>query len=229
VDEVFRERASGTIGPFRRRQAKTHSRMMREELGESFEHLRLAAGHAASGTKGAVGHRVGTAGKSVQPTLRKAGVVTVATVTPIALVARGSARTAEKAARRGKAKLTRKEPSVKRWPMLLGGLVAAGAAVGVVGAMLARRRANRDQWEEYGTTRSTTGRTDSMVDSVGSTVEAGKEKVQSLTEAAKERAADLTGTSPTTTGVTGASAGTPEFGSREDLYGTAGSGPNNRL
>jgi hypothetical protein len=223
---------------FRRRQAKTHSRMMREELAESFEHLRLAAAHAANGTAGVVGPRVNAAGESVKPKLRKAGGVTVATVAPIALAARSTARTAEKAARRGKAKLTRKEPSVKRWPMLLGGLVAAGAAVGVASAVIARRRANRSQWEEYGTTRSTTGRTDSMIDSARSTAEAGKEKVQSLAESAKERAADLMGsTSPRSTvsttktgatiGTTGPT-GTADFGSREDLYGRAGTGSNNR-
>src|SRR5688500_3517993 len=70
---------------FRRRQAKTHGRMMREELAESFTHLRMAAAHAAGGTAGVVGPRVDAAGRSVKPKLRKASGVTIATVAPLAL------------------------------------------------------------------------------------------------------------------------------------------------
>jgi hypothetical protein len=238
---------------FRRRQATTHGQLMREELAESFQHLRMAAAHAAGGTASLVGPRVDAAGKSVKPKLRKAGGATLATIAPLALAARSGIREAEKAARKGKAKLTRKEPSVKRWPMMLGGLLVAGAAVGAAGAMIARRRANRSQWEEYGTTRSTTSRTDSMIESAKSTMETGKERVQSLAESAKERAAELVGNSPSgsttstapgsiatgsgvsgsTTGATnrpspsGSTGSTADFGSREDLYGKAGSSSNN--
>jgi len=217
---------------FRRRQAKTHGRMMREELAESFTHLRMAAAHAAGGTAGLVGPRVDAAGRSVKPKLRKAGGITIATVAPLALAARSGVRTAEKAARKGKAKLTRKEPSVKRWPTILGGLLVAGAAVGAAGAMVARRRANRSQWEEYGTTRSTTSRTDSMIESAKAGVETGKDKVQSLAESAKERAADLMGNSSTATSRPSPSTATTSTasttaGAREDLYGKAGSSSNN--
>jgi len=188
---------------------KTHRRLMTEELIQSLDHFRLAAAHAADGTAIALTPTVDAAKRSVKPGLRRARGA-VATIGPLALAARSgavsareqagaAARKARKNAIKGKAKLTRKEPRVKRWPMMLGGLVAAGAAIGVVGAVVARRRANRTQWEEYGAARpSTTSRTDSMVDSAKSTVEAGKEKVQSLADSAKDRAADLMSSTATT-------------------------------
>jgi hypothetical protein len=189
---------------------------MRDELNQSFDHLRLAVGHAAGGAANLVGPRVGSARRSAKPGLRKANRATAATVVPIARAARDGAL---RGMREGRAKVTRKEPRVKRWPMMLGGLLIAGAAAGAASAVIARRRANRGRWEEYGT--PTTGRNDSIVESAKastrSAAETGKEKVQSLAESAKERAADLTGTS----------SGTPEFGSREDVYGKAGTTSRN--
>jgi len=206
---------------------KTHRRLMTEELAQSLDHFRMAAAHAADGTALALTPTVDAAKRSVKPGLRKARGATVATIVPLALAARSSAisardqagaaaRKARKNAGKGKAKLMRKEPSVKRWPMMLGGLVVAGTAIGAVGAIVARRRANRTQWEEYGATRpSTTSRTDSMVDTAKSTVEAGKEKVQSLADSAKDRAADLMSSAATTASEKSA-----------DLY-SRGSTPNN--
>ena len=124
--------------------------------------------------------------------------------------------------------------------MLLGGLLAAGAVAGAAGAVIARRRANRDQWEEYGSTRSSgSSRTDSMIETAKSTLDTGRDKVQSLAESAKERAAEMTGSSSrgsspgspsgSSTGsasVPSAGSASAEFGSREDLYGKAGSGSN---
>ena len=223
---------------FRRRQAKTQGRLMREELGESFEHLRLAVGHAAGGAANLVGPRYDTAKRSVKPGIRKANRATAATVVPLALAARsgvrtgvrGTARGAEQAAKaakaarkgalKGKAKLMREEPRMRRWPMLLGGLIAAGAVVGVAGTIVARRRANRDHWEEYGSPRSTSGRTDAMIESAKSTMDTGRDKVQSLADSAKERAAEMSTSSSARTS-------SSEFGSRDDLYGKAGSSSNN--
>jgi len=190
---------------------KTHSRLMREELEQGLEHFRMAAAHAAGGAALALSPTVDVAKRSVKPGLRKARGATLATIVPLALAARSGTMTAQRQARRqaesaaraarksalkGRAKLMRKEPRVKRWPMMLGGLLVAGATIGAASALVARRRANRTQWEEYGATRTTTtGRHDSMMDSAKSTVETGKEKVQSLAESAKERAADLMGSS----------------------------------
>jgi hypothetical protein len=211
---------------------------MRNEFAESYEHLRSAVGHAAGGAADLVGPRVGAAKRSTGSGLRTANRATAAAVLPVARAARVGARAsarqaaqaanaARKGALVGKAKLMREEPPVKRWPMMLGGLLVAGAAVGAASAFVARRRANRGQWEEYGTPRGS-GRTDSMVEStrsgVKSTVESGKEKVQSLAESAKERAADLMGTSSTSTPATSDPA-TP--GSREDIYGKTGSASHN--
>lgn len=212
---------------FRRRQATTHRRQMRDELVESLNHLRLAASHGASGTASYLGPRYDTARKSVKksagPSVRKANRATAAAVMPLVIAAGRNAR-------KGKAKVMRQETSNRRWPMVLGGLLAAGAAVGAAGAVIARRRANRDQWEEYGSTRTTgsgASRTDSMIDTAKSTIDTGKEKVQSLAESAKERAAEMTGSS--SRGSSSTPSSSAEFGSREDLYGKAGSGSNGRV
>jgi hypothetical protein len=51
--------------------------------------------------------------------------------------------------------------------------------------------------------------------------------VQSLAESAKERAADLMGNSSSPSSPSSSASSTPaEFGSREDLYGKAGSSRN---
>ena len=210
---------------FRRRQAKTHRVQMREELGQSFDHFRQAASHAASGTANLIGPRYESARKSVKksagPSVRKANRATAAAVLPLAIAVGRNAR-------KGKAKVMREQQSTRRWPMVLGGLLAAGAAVGAAGAVIARRRANRDQWEEYGSTRSTgQSRTDSMIDSAKSTLDSGRDKVQSLAESAKERAAEMTNSSSRSSSSSSSSSSpAPEFGSRDDLYGKAGTGSN---
>jgi hypothetical protein len=211
---------------FRRRQAKTHRVQMREELGQSFDHFRLAASHAASGTANLIGPRYEAARKSMNksagPSVRKANRATAAAVMPLAIAVGRNAR-------KGKAKVMREQQSTRRWPMVLGGLLAAGAAVGAAGAMIARRRANRDQWEEYGSTRSTdSSRTESMIENAKSTLDTGRDKVQSLAESAKERAAEMTNSSSRSSSSappasSSSSSSSPEFGSREDIYGKAGS------
>jgi hypothetical protein len=213
---------------FRRRQAKTHRVQMREELGQSFDHFRQAASHAASGTANLIGPRYESARKSMKKSsgasVRKANRATAAAVMPLAIAVGRNAR-------KGKAKVMREQQSTRRWPMVLGGLLAAGAAVGAAGAMIARRRANRDQWEEYGSTRSTgSSRTDSMIETAKSTLDSGRDKVQSLAESAKERAAEMTNSSSRNSSPSSSSSpsspSSPEFGSRDDLYGKAGTGSN---
>lgn len=231
---------------FRRRQAQTHRKQMRNELVESLNHLRLAASHGASGTASYLGPRYDTArnsaksvGKSAAPATRRANRATAAAVMPFVVAAGRNAR-------KGKAKVMRQETSTRRWPVLLGSLLAAGAAVGAAGAVIARRRANRDQWEEYGSTRSTGGRTESLIENAKSTLDTGRDKVQSLAESAKERAAEMTSSSSSSSSSSPSSSSStapsspasspsaassaaspsvskPEFGSREDLYGKAGS------
>jgi len=103
--------------------------------------------------------------------------------------------------------------------------------IGAACAVIARRRANRDQWEEYGSARPTSGRTDAMIESAKSTADTGRDKVQSLADSAKERAADMMSSpsSPSSSSSSSSSrtSSSPEFGSREDLYGKAGTSSNN--
>jgi len=117
----------------------------------------------------------------------------------------------------------------RRWPMIIGGLLVAGAAVGAVSALMRRRKA-QNKWDEYGATRSTGG----ILESTKSTMDAGVDKVSSIAEAAKDRASDLIGSSTTPTGTTTSSttsdlsnAGTRDLKQqRDDMYGkpTAGTG-----
>lgn len=112
---------------------RTHGQIARAELGESFDHFRQAATHAATGM-----------GETLEP---------------LAAAAAANARQAGDAARRAKAKnltaINKKKESRmsrKRWPMLAG-LLAAGAAVGAVGALVMRRR-RQHEWEEYDPTQA---------------------------------------------------------------------------
>jgi hypothetical protein len=204
---------------FRRRQVKNHRTLVRDELGESFDHFRMAVIHAKDGTAAHMGPRISATRRPMTPTLRKASGATLATVGPIALAAGESAKSA---ARTGRAKLMREQPRVRRWPKVVGGVLITGAAVGAAGTFMARRRANRSRWEEYGTARSPMSNTDaSMASSTRQTVEAGKQKVQTLADSAKERAGEKMHP-----GAKGES-NKPDFGTREDLYGKAGSSPNN--
>jgi hypothetical protein len=110
----------------------TSGQQMRAELGEGLGHLWLAAGHGA---------------ETLGPRLR--GMRTVALV-PLAAAARLSAVEAGKVGKRAMAKAPRTKESKMsrkrtRW---LAGMLAAGTAAGVTGAMMARRR-SRSRWEEY--------------------------------------------------------------------------------
>lgn len=112
---------------------KTHGQIARAELGESFDHFRQAANHAATGMSETLG--------------------------PLAVAAATNARHAGDTARRATTKnfgaMSRKKESRmsrKRWPMLAG-LLAAGAAVGAVGALVMRRR-KQHEWEEYDATQA---------------------------------------------------------------------------
>lgn len=110
----------------------------------------------------------------------------------------------------------------KRWPMMVGGLMMAGAAAGVFGALLSRRRQRR--WTEYGSTDSLTGETRSTA--------------SSMTDTAKETGSDVLGQmksttettpSPATTASTGGANRTNEFGAQSETYkpSSTGSGSGN--
>jgi hypothetical protein len=105
-----------------------------DELTQSYDHLKLAAAHAAGG-----------AAERFTPGYDRARVVasrrwntTKGALSPLYEQIRDGAANA------------RREQEMKRnkWPVVIG-LVAAGAAAGAAGAMIARRRRAAAQWDEY--------------------------------------------------------------------------------
>lgn len=192
---------------FRRRQVQTHSRLMRDEFGESLDHLRMAAAHAADGASGALAPRVDAARKAVKPGLSKAQGAALGGMDAVLVIARDRSRQAGKKAermgRKGKARMMMKNESrsPRRWPMAIGGLLVAGAAVGAASALMRRRR-NQQSWDEYGSSR-TTGDAGSVLDSAKSAMDAGVDKARTMGEAAKDRASDLIGSKGTNTGPSG--------------------------
>jgi hypothetical protein len=132
---------------FRRHQVKTHGRLVRNELSESLEHLRMAASYAAGGAASALAPRFDNAKKAANEGFDS-----------LVVVARDGARTANAVARRGRAKMKRKKAARarKRWSLMVGGTLLAGATAG---ALIARRRRQPD-WEGRATTRGQLGTQD---------------------------------------------------------------------
>ncbi len=104
----------------RQREARSHGELFRDELGETFGHLRQAAMHGASGIGMAMGPRMNAARN-------------------IAM------RTGGPALRRKKRE---RQMARRRRGYGLAGLLAAGAAAGTASALM-RRRQRRSDWEEY--------------------------------------------------------------------------------
>ena len=124
---------------FGRSKSRTHSEQLMDELSQSYGHLKMAAAHAAGG-----------AAERVTPSYDKARVMaarrwntTKGTFSPLYDQIREGAANA-------RGTNGRREPEMKRnkWPVVIG-LVAAGAAAGAAGAMIARRRRVAAQWDEY--------------------------------------------------------------------------------
>jgi len=132
-----------------------HRQLVRNELGESLDHLARAATHVASGVGAAVGPRAYAARDYLSPAATRvrrtasAGWESAVTrLAPLAVAAAEGARQAGSVARKARSKRVktmRKKKSMmrRRWPMLTG-LLVAGAA----GAVAMRRR-NQHPWEEY--------------------------------------------------------------------------------
>ncbi|GAA4244093.1 hypothetical protein [Dactylosporangium darangshiense] len=188
---------------FRRRQVLSHSRLMRDELGESLDHLRMAAAHAADGASGALAPRVDAARKAMQPRLENGMNRAKGGMDTVMIVARERSQTAgRKAAKMGrKGKMKKSEMGSRRWPMALGGLVLASVAIGAASSMLRRRR-DQQAWDEYGSTR-TPAEGGSVLGTAKSTMDAGIDKAKTMGEAAKDRASDLIGHKSTNPGPAG--------------------------
>lgn len=142
-----------------RRDAKTRQELVQAEFGQSRDHFRQATQHAASGMGAALGprlsdakvkivsvrERVGPGTSKVSNMASQGWTSTVAVLSPIADAARdGHAKSVKLPATKG----GKSNGEGRRTPVGLLSLVAAGAAIGAAGALVARRR-NRARWAEY--------------------------------------------------------------------------------
>ncbi len=183
---------------FRQRQAKTHGRLMREELVEGIGHLRLAAAHAAGGASDIISPRAEAAREAVGPALRSVRSTAGDGMDSFFEAARRGSRNVpsdvQELARRGRAKVTKRgsvRMAKKRWSMMFGGLLVAGAAAGAATALMRRRRARR-AWDEYGDTEDTGGRRPAPGAGRPS-ADAGVDTVSPSAQAARDRTSDLVG------------------------------------
>jgi hypothetical protein len=146
---------------------KSHTQLVRAELGESFGHFMQAATHAAGGVGATVGPRVQVARGYLAPTAAKVRNTatngwgsTMTAIAPLAVAAlAGASQAGTVAGRTGSKSITtrsknmkalskRKKPKGRRRMSMLTGLLAAGAVAGAVGAIAMRRR-NQEQWDAY--------------------------------------------------------------------------------
>jgi hypothetical protein len=121
------------------RNERTHSQQVKDELAQSYEHLRLAAGHAAGG-----------AAEMMTPPYDRARIVATrgwGTTRDAFAPFYEQVRDGAANARRGNVVVV-EEKRKSRWPTLFG-LLAAGAAVGAASAIAARRRRAASEWDEY--------------------------------------------------------------------------------
>ncbi len=161
---------------FGRRRIQTRDELVRSEFGESMDHFRQAATHAAGGVGATVGPNYGKAKDKVSSArdwvTPKSGKVTgaassswdttMATLAPLMQAARDGAIKAGKLEAKGikidskvdsngtKKVRTVVETTTPEHHMsgTVAALIATGAAVGAAGALAARRR-NRVKWSEY--------------------------------------------------------------------------------
>jgi hypothetical protein len=186
---MFAATGGGTV--FGRRQVKTHNELMRAEFGEGFDHLRMGAAHAAETAAAVLAPRLDQVLVRLEPTFDRSKSM-----------ARSSARQADKIARRATGKKKKKEPRMaKRWPMVVGGLMVAGAAVGAVGALMSRRHKN---WSDYGSTGPESGFRDESL----SFADSPRSTTSSVADTARDKASDVLGQMNSATEPTGGAAGT---------------------
>ncbi|HYN96506.1 MAG TPA: hypothetical protein VES42_21910 [Pilimelia sp.] len=177
---------------------------MREELGEGLEHLAQAASHAAGGVSSTVGPAAGKLRNTASAGLG----TTVATLAPLAVAAKDTARKAKvtnlRAVRRSEAAAV---SASSRWPRLAT-LLAAGAAVGAVSALVLRRRRQQQQWDEYDPGAGADPALSSAADSTPSPIESLGDALTPVDSPAKGTTGATTPavTTPGTLGSTGAAA-----------------------
>jgi hypothetical protein len=180
---------------FGRRQVKTHSQLMRDELSEGFGHLWQAAAHAAGGIGATVGPKWDTAkghlphqAGSMRDAAAHGWESTVAAFVPLMEAARANAAAATKNAQKARKKAMKKESGMARKrATILVGLLTAGAAAGAAGALIARRR-NRARWDEYEAQgmKAMRSAADKTAQKIGGTAERAGQTVSSSTDTARE-------------------------------------------
>ena len=106
------------------------------QLAQSYGHLKLAAGHVAGGTA----EKVTPSYDKARNSASRGWGTTKGAFAPLYEQVRQGAANARK-------EYVVAETKKNRWPMLMG-LLAAGAAVGAAGAMVAKRR-RAASWEEF--------------------------------------------------------------------------------
>jgi hypothetical protein len=123
---------------------KTRGQLLRSELGESWDHFLQAASHAANG----VGSSVAPGAAKMRGVAAKGWGSTASAFAPLAAAYREGAADALKLSSKSKTKAKKgKQMSNKKMGMLVG-LLAAGAAVGAAGALVMKRRKQKN-WSEF--------------------------------------------------------------------------------
>ena len=120
----------------RGKPSPTHKEQLLDELAQSYGHLKLAAGHVAGGTA----EKVTPSYDKARNSASRGWGTTKGAFAPLYEQVRQGAANARK-------EYVVAETKKNRWPMLMG-LLAAGAAVGAAGAMVAKRR-RAASWEEF--------------------------------------------------------------------------------
>lgn len=220
---------------------KSNSQLVRQELGQSVEHLKQAANHAARGTGATVGPKFYAARDRVQPAAGRvkdvastgwgSAVATVSaagdTIRKADRDTRQSAKDARKTTNKNQKKLQKKTAKAMSKKQSGGkkskltSLLVAGAAVGAAGAYFMRKR-NSQKWDEYDPSRP-----------VSSTEQLGTGAIAS--EDVVFEPAEPAGTAAFTPPVTGTETGTGTFaepttpavgGDREDQTSSSLHSPN---
>jgi hypothetical protein len=131
-----------------RRPTKTRSELFRDEVGKTIDHMRQAAMHGADGLGTAMAPRMEAARSMAKGTAASALAQLAAARQQGTQQVTDAARRASPMMRRQKKRA--QEMADKKRGYRLTGLLAAGAAVGAVGALIARRR-RQTSWEVYDT------------------------------------------------------------------------------
>lgn len=196
----------------RLRRGAEHNRAQEisDELSEGFGHFRSAAALGATAAAERLAPTVGQAREAIEPRVAAAREAmsprleqardaaarswetTIASLAAASDQAQQAGRKARRKARRrargraGGMMLRGEPPKRRRWPWLVG-VLALGAAAGVAGALVARRRT--PQWEEYEGEQPPTVR-----DTWYTARDRAREKAGHAVETAKEKAGHAVGT-----------------------------------